>query len=193
MLFDNNDKKLGSFLSNETDASFTFKQSCNTTVKLKGYLDGYLIGELDIKTINDLNADPMEIVMNMSVDPSSEIGLMVDSPEVKDTDGRQNIITTVEIVQITESNADSVTSYHYDFNSNNQVYTVQIGAFLQNAQTNKYVNLTSLFNHLYDDGFNRYYSGVFESYAEAVNYLKLMKRDGYVDAFVVGLKGEKRL
>ncbi len=192
MLFDNNDMKLGSFLSSETDASFTFEQTCNTAYKLKGYLDGYLIGELDIKTINDLNADPIEIVMNMSVDPSSEIGLMMDSPEVKDTDGRQNIITTVEIVQITESNADSVTSYHYDFNSNNQVYTVQIGAFLQNAQTNKYVNLTSLFNHLYDDRFNRYYSGVFESYAEAVNYLKLMKKDGYDDAFVVGLKGEKR-
>jgi hypothetical protein len=50
-----------------------------------------------------------------------------------------------------------------------------------------------MFNHLYNDGFNRYYSGVFESYAEAVNYLKLMKKDGYDDAFVVGLKGEKRL
>ncbi len=193
MLFDNNDKKLGSFLSNETDASFTFKQSCNTTVKLKGYLDGYLIGELDIKTINDLNADPMEIVMNMSVDPSSEIGLMVDTPEVKDTDCLQNVISSIEIDQFTESNEDSTKSSHYDFKSNNQVYTVQIGAFLHNAQTDKYVNLTSMFNHLYNDGFNRYYSGVFDSYVEAVNYLNLIKKDGYNDAFVVGLKGEKRL
>lgn len=192
MLFDNNDKKLGSFLSNETDASFTFKQTCNTTLKLKGYLDGYLIGELDIKTINDLNADPKEIVMSMSVDPSSKVDLIVESPEQKNTEALHSAINTVEIAQSTESIEDSVSSSHYDFNGNNKVYTVQIGAFLRNAQTDIYVNLTSLFNHQYDDGFNRYYSGVFASYTEAVNYLKLMKKDGYVDAFVVGLKGEKR-
>ena len=192
ILFDNNDKRLLSLLSDETDATFSFKQTCNTSFKLKGYLDGYLIGELDIKTVNDLNSDPIEIVMNMSIDPSNENGLMVNSPKVNGTDGFQNELSTIEIDQSNDSIEDSVTSLHYDFNGNNQVYTVQVGAFLQSAQTDKYVNLTSLFNHLYDDGFTRYYSGIFESYVEAVNYLKLMKKDGYDDAFVVGLKGEKR-
>ena len=103
-----------------------------------------------------------------------------------------NVNSTVEADQFPESNAVSVTSYHYDFNSNKQVYTVQIGAFLGNAQIDKYVNLNSLFDHLYDDGFTRYYSGIFESYAEAANYLQQIKKSGYNDAFVVGLDGEKR-
>ena len=193
MLFDNNNKKLQSFISSKTDASFSFKQACNTTFKLKGYLDGYLIGEIDIKTINDLYADPLEIVMNMSIDPSREIGLMVDlPPEVKDIEDAQNVINSAEIAQSSELIEDSVMSSPYNFNSDYQVYTVQIGAFLRNAQTDRYVNLASLFNHLYDDGFNRYYSGVFETYVEAVNYLKLMKKNGYNDAFVVGLKGDRR-
>ncbi len=192
ILFDKNDKELQSFLSGETDASFSFRQTCNTSFKLKAYLDGYLIGELDIKTVNDLNADPFEIVMNMSVDPGSESGLMVDSPKQKDTEDLQNVVATVETDQFTESIEDSVPGSYYDFNSDKKVYTVQIGAFLRNGQTDKYLNLTSLFNHQYDDGFNRYYSGIFESYSEAKNYLKLMKKDGYDDAFVVGLNGEKR-
>jgi outer membrane protein OmpA-like peptidoglycan-associated protein len=83
MLFDENGIKLQSFLSNENDASFSFKQSCNTTYKVKGYLEGYLIGELDIKTVNDLNAEPIEIVMHMGVDPTEEIDAIVDAAEVE--------------------------------------------------------------------------------------------------------------
>ena len=192
MLFDNNDKKLQSFKSSKMEASFSFKQTCNTTYKLKGYLDGYLIGELDIKTVNDLNADPIEIVMNMSVDPSTEIDLMADSPKVKDIEDFKKVINPTEIVKSSESIKDSAMSTTYNFNNDNQVYTVQIGAFLQNTQTNKYFNVTNLFNHLYNDGFNRYYTGVFETYVEAVDYLKQIKKDGYNDAFVVGLKGEDR-
>ncbi len=192
MLFDKNDKKLLSFLSNEMDASFSFKQSCNTTYKLKGYLEGYLIGELDIKTVNDLNAEPLEIIMNLSADPGMEIDLIVEEPESRDAEVLQVAVSTVVPAQLTRSNKDAKLSSNYNFNSDSKIYTVQIGAFLRNAQTDKYVNLTSLFNHLYDDGFNRYYSGIFESYAEAVNYMKLIKKDGYNDAFVVGLKGEKR-
>jgi len=49
VLYDENENKLQSILSNESDASFSFRQSCNTNYTLKGYLDGYLTGELDIK------------------------------------------------------------------------------------------------------------------------------------------------
>jgi hypothetical protein len=49
-----------------------------------------------------------------------------------------------------------------------------------------------LFNQRYDDGFNRFYSGVFESYEEALSHLDQMKKEGYNDAFVLGLQGEKR-
>ncbi len=184
VLFDENGKKLQSFLSNEMDASFSFKQSCNTAYKLKGYLEGYLIGKLDIKTVNDLNAESMEIVINMSIDSSKKIDLIVDtSPEVMDTENSQ----------IAQSNKNSTLNSNYNFNSDNQVFTVQVGAFLGNVQTDKFIKISSLFNHLYNDGFNRYYSGIFESRLEAVNYIKLLKQKGYNDAFVIGLKGKKRI
>jgi len=193
MLLDENNKEVLSFLSNETDATFSFKQSCSTTYKLKGYLDGYLIAELDTKTVNDLNAEPMVIVLNMSMDPNMEIDLIVDVlPEAIDDEGLQEEVSKAKTTQVVLSNKDSLLSSHYNFNSDNLVYTVQIGAFLGNVQTDKYIKLSSLFNHIYDDGFNRYYSGIFESRLEALNYMILLKKNGYNDAFVIGLKGGNR-
>jgi hypothetical protein len=192
MLFDKNDKKLSSFLSNEMDASFSFRQSCNKAYKLKGYLDGYLIGELDIKTVNDLNAEPMEIVMNLSVDSGTESDLISDVPEAKDTEELQVGESTIENSQVVLLNKDTFLSSHYNFNSDDLVYTVQIGAFKGNVQTDEFIKLFNLFNHLYDDGFNRYYSGIFETHLEALNYMKLLKKNGYNDSFIVGLKGENR-
>ena len=80
----------------------------------------------------------------------------------------------------------------YDFNNSNVVYTVQIGAFLQNVKTNTYEDSSVLFNHRYDDGFNRFYSGVFESLEEALAHMEKIQSDGHADAFVVGLKGKER-
>ena len=408
MLFDENGIKLQSFLSDENDASFSFMQSCNTTYKVKGYLEGYLIGELDIKTVNDLNAEPIEIVMHMGVDPTEEIDAIVDAAEVQklesqtetksedkvaesemtegdqiednsteviaevaaaeiaadsekqqensdiatgvaaaeiatDSDNkRENIeievvstigtqqdernesteedglnINTIyfdfdkhnirydarlqmdklvkilreypqmkikvnahtdirgtrkynasladkradETVQYLITNgieADRVTGMgfgetqlaekctkvkpcnsfqhqlnrrsefrilkngtedfvlrsknirnsmdadnnsftsnsglftNYNFYENNEVYTVQIGAFHGDVQTKKYSKLTNLFHHKYEDGFSRYFAGIFETSSEARSYMKIMKKRGFNDAFVVGLKGENR-
>ena len=50
---------------------------------MKGYLEGYLIGELDITTANDLNADPIEIVMNMSVDPTTVISPIAQASDAE--------------------------------------------------------------------------------------------------------------
>ncbi len=183
ILFDKNNKKLSTFISNEMNASFSFKQSCNTTYKLKGYLEGYLTAELDIKTVNDLNAEPLEIVMNMSLDLGMESDIIV-GVQAKENDVRKT--------QIDLSNKGSILSSYYNFNSGNQIFTVQIGAFQGKAEIGKFFKLSSLFNHLYDDGFNRYYSGIYESRLEAINYMKLLKNSGYKDAFVVGLKGENR-
>jgi len=185
ILFDDNNKKLSSFFSNKMDATFSFKQSCNENYKLKGYLEGYLIGELDIKTVNDLNAEPLEIIMNMSLD----LSLATETNDIKAVQVKEN---SIEAIQVPISNNDTFLNSSYNFNSNNLVYTVQIGAFKGNAQTDKFFKLSSLYNHLYNDGFNRYFSGVFESRLEALNYMKLLKKDGYTDAYVVGLKGTQR-
>ena len=192
MLFDENEKELGSFLSSETDASFSFTQSCNETYTLKGYLEGYLIGKQDIKTVNDLNAVPVEIVMNMSVDPGLDDDVIVAVTETKATEGHQEEVTIVETAQLTLTNEDSILSSTYNFNNDNQVFTVQIGAFIGKAQTDRYSEFSGLFNHVYKDGYNRYFSGIFESRSQALYYMELLKKNGYNDAFVIGLKGEER-
>ena len=58
--------------------------------------------------------------------------------------------------------------------------------------TDKYSKLTDLFNYRYNDGLNRYYAGVFETSSEARVYMNQMRKQGFKDAFVVGLKGESR-
>ena len=192
ILLDEKGVSMQSFSSNENDASFSFKQSCNTTYILKGYMEGYSIGEREIKTINDLNAAPLEIVMQMREVPNPEINIIVDGSEVKESEGEQTVKSTSDVAPDSLLNEDSASSFPYDFNSSNQVYTVQIGAFQGNVKTEKYKLLSNSFNHRYDDGFNRYYSGLFKTYLEAQDYTKQMKKKGFNDAFVVGLKGEDR-
>jgi len=192
ILLDEQGVSLQSFSSNENDTSFSFKQSCNTTYTLKGYKEGYSIGELEIKTVNDLNAAPLELVMKMSKVPNPERGIIVDGSEVKNSVGQQTGKSTDEIAQVDLSNEDSVLSFPYDFSSDNKVYTVQIGAFQGIVITEQYKLLSDSFNHQYDDGLNRYFSGIFKTYLEAQNHTKLMKKKGYNDAFVVGLKGNDR-
>ena len=97
-----------------------------------------------------------------------------------------------EIESIEKDYADVLSGAAYDFNNSNVVFTVQIGAFLQNVKTNTYSDSSVLFNLRYDDGFNRFYSGVFDSNEEALDHLEKIKKDGHADAFVVGLKGKER-
>ena len=94
-----------------------------------------------------------------------------------------------KIERIEQVYGAEMTGAAYDFNKENIMYTVQIGAFQENVKTGTYTDSAGLFNHRYEDGFNRFYSGVFESNKEALAHLKKMKKDGYKDAFVIGLKG----
>ena len=135
-LYDENEAIISSFKSNESDASFSFKQSCNTSYTLKGHLDGFLIGELAIQTVNDLNAAPIEIVMNMSADQSKGETIFADTAgEVSDKKPQDAV-----------SIENAMSGSNYNFNSAQEVYTVQIGAFNGNAETNKFIELSSIFN-----------------------------------------------
>jgi len=97
-----------------------------------------------------------------------------------------------EIERIKEVYGAEMTGAAYDFDQNDIMYTVQIGAFQENVKTGTYTDSAGLFNHRYEDGFNRFYSGVFKSQKEALSHLKKMKKDGYQDAFILGLKGNER-
>ncbi len=97
-----------------------------------------------------------------------------------------------EIIHVEEELADEISESAYDFTSNYVVYTVQIGAFMGKVKTNTHKDSSGLFNHLYDDGYNRFYSGVFKTNKEALVHLEQMIKDGHKDAFVLGLDGKKR-
>ena len=97
-----------------------------------------------------------------------------------------------EIDRIEEVLGDDAAGEAYDFSADNIVYTVQLGAFMENVKTGTYEDSSGLFNYRYDDGYNRFYSGVFESNKEAITHMEQMKKDGYKDAFVLGLQGKKR-
>ena len=93
---------------------------------------------------------------------------------------------------VNEKVSNSGLYLNYDFSGSRELYTVQIGAFKGKVQTNKYSKLTDLFNYRYNDGLNRYYAGIFETSSEARSHMNKMRKQGFKDAFVVGLKGESR-
>lgn len=192
VLFDEDEKQLEFFLSNKKDATFSFKQSCNTTYTLKGYLDGNLIGELDVKTVNDLNAEPMKIVMNMDLSVKPEDNFVSEVEKESKSDHQQKEASNMETLEVASPVEASTKNNEYNFNSDVMVYTVQVGAYRENVQAHSYTHLTNVFNHKYEDGYNRYFSGVFESSLEARKYLELVKEKGHGDAFIVGLNGENR-
>ena len=90
------------------------------------------------------------------------------------------------------ANSGVFINYNFDSNNTNVTYTVQIGAFKGNIQSNKFDKLNNLFNHQYDDGYNRYFAGKFKTSDEARSYAKLLKKSGFEGAFLVGLKGSTR-
>ena len=99
-------------------------------------------------------------------------------------------LAEVERVEEELSKEESVDAY--DFENDNVVYTVQIGAFLKNVKTGTYDESSNLFNYRYKDGYNRFYSGVFKTNAEAQTHLKQMINNGHSDAFILCLKGKDR-
>jgi hypothetical protein len=191
-LFDQDDKNLGSFNSGEKDASFSFEQSCNANYTLRAYREGYSTGELKIKTINDLDANPLAVVVHLKANQDLKKDLVAELPKSEISETAVPIeINAVQAAPV-EEESKSDDQLPYDFNSELQIYTVQIGAFQVKAKTEEYIKVTDLFNHNYEDGFNRYYSGIFASSTEAKKHLIKMKNEGFYDAFVVGLKGENR-
>lgn len=120
------------------------------------------------------------------------IRLAEEAANLKDLEILLEAENIAEIERIEEVLGEDLVGEAYDFNSSNVVYTVQIGAFVEKVKTGTYDESSGLFNYRYDDGYNRFYSGVFSTAEEANAHMMQMKNDGYRDAFVLGLEGKKR-
>ena len=97
--------------------------------------------------------------------------LAEEAADLKDMEILLEAESLSEIILVEDVFADDLSGGAYDFNSDDVIYTVQIGAFMHNVNTNDYKNSSVLFNHRYDDGYNRFYSGVFESFNAAQAHL----------------------
>ena len=53
-------------------------------------------------------------------------------------------------------------------------------------------DLPQVFSHSFDDGYKRYFSGMFDTREEANQHKQELKQKGIDGVFVVGLKGEER-
>lgn len=125
------------------------------------------------------------------VDPET-IRLAEEAANLRDLEILLEAENIAEIERIEEVMGEDLAGEAYNFESNSVIYTVQIGAFVEKVKTGNYDESSGLFNYRYDDGYNRFYSGVFTTVEEANAHMMQMKNDGYRDAFVLGLEGSKR-
>jgi len=90
--------------------------------------------------------------------------LAEETANLKDLEILMEAESLSEITHVEEIFTESMSGTAYNFNSEAVVYTIQIGAFVENVDTSNYEDSSVLFNHRYDDGYNRFYSGVFRDF-----------------------------
>lgn len=86
------------------------------------------------------------------------------------------------------NNFESLITKLQDKDSYDILYTVQIGSFKTTPIKGHYSGVKNLFSNYYEDRFTRFYSSLFTSLQEAINYRDEI-RQRYPDAFVLGLDG----
>ena len=197
-------KNLGSKINTEEREVFPFVDESSVLYfasdietegdKLNAYASQVIDNEpsAPIKLNVDATASKDDYIAAYTAIDAEEIRLAEEAANLRDLEILMVAENLAEIESLVEVLADDATGTAYDFNTENVVYTVQIGAFIKNVKTDSYSDSSTLFNHLYADGYNRFYSGTFESLNEAEDHLKQMKEEGFDDAFVLGLNGKKR-
>ena len=121
-----------------------------------------------IKLDVQANGSKDEYITAYKVAEVEAVKLAEKEAELRDFEVLLEAENIAEIERIEATYSEILGGSAYDFSTNIIVYTVQIGAFLQNVKTGTYTDSSGLFNHRYDDGFNRFYSGVFESSEKAM-------------------------
>ena len=66
VLLDIEGKELETKFANEEDASFSFELPCDTAFKIVTTNQGYLLEEIDARTANDIDVDPLELMLDLA-------------------------------------------------------------------------------------------------------------------------------
>jgi outer membrane protein OmpA-like peptidoglycan-associated protein len=92
--------------------------------------------------------------------------------------------------KVNNNNKNTVVNYDFEAVNPKEIYTVQIGAF--GIMSDVKFDIPNVFSYDFNDGYKRYFSGVFTTREEANAHKKELKAKGIDGAFVVGLKGTER-
>ena len=145
-----------------------------------------------VKLAVDANGSKEEYIAAYSAVDAEALRLAEEAANLRDLEILLEAETLAEIENLKKAYAGSMSGKGYNFDSEQIVYTVQVGAFLQNVRAGSFKSSSGLYNYQYNDGYNRFYSGVFQTEEEALAHLAKMQGDGFEDAFVLGLKGKNR-
>ncbi len=88
-----------------------------------------------------------------------------------------------------QDNFESLITLLQDRDSQEIVYTVQLGAFRNDPLKGHFENVENLFSQSYSDGLTRFFAKLFKSLPDAVAHRDKLRQDGFPDAFVLGLDG----
>ena len=66
ILFDAEGKELATKTVSDEDASFSFELPCDTPFKIVATNQGYLREEIDARTANDIDVDPLELILDLA-------------------------------------------------------------------------------------------------------------------------------
>ena len=175
----------------EATANYITNQNINKNrVSGKGYGETQLVNNCSngvdcTEEEHALNRRSEFIILNKNETPQ-EIRNQIDDriPVAESSDD-----TTKKL----EGTQTSRFSRKYDFKAgSSRVYTVQVAATVQNTNID-IANVNGEFSYSFDDGYKRYFSGVFSSRSKARNHSKKLRRKGVEGAFVVALKGKNRI
>lgn len=153
----------------------------------KGYGETQLINHCDdgvdcTEEEHALNRRSEFIILNENQTPE----------EVRSSIAKQNGFD--EVTQAEQTSVASSRNSIYDFNSSEEVFTVQIGAFKISRKIMTFDKLDNVYYYKYvNEGYTRYYTGTFKTRNEAELYKEKVLAKGFKGAFVLKLKGDKRI
>ena len=167
------------------------------------------IGEFEGEIPADLVNDILSVEDVNTYDEDGKILVTVGSYATKEeAEARQaqlqkDGITPTDIVRVNpKKEVTKVTSVTPKFtaeqwegdNENGEIiYRVQVGAFTQKADENRFKELPQIIKVVSDDGYVRYFTGSFNSYASAATAKIDILTAGFNGAFVVAFKNGNRV
>lgn len=131
----------------------------------------------NIKSVDSRSSDSY-VDNNTSSSPSKETTTIEKDIKVSPSGGKPTFVSDAGIAHFSKDALPAQSKYR-----------VQLGAFSREANEKYFKGLENVIAVSSDDGFTRYYSGVFDNYQEAARYKIDIVQRGFTNAFVIKVQG----